>query len=74
MENINLVEWLGYAASGLVAISFLMKSINKLRFINMVGAIFFVIYGVAIHAVPVVLVNLFVVGVNIYYLVRKPAT
>ena len=37
MENINVVECLGYLASVLVAVSFLMKSINKLRFINMVG-------------------------------------
>ncbi|HWR44971.1 hypothetical protein [Sporomusa sp.] len=73
MGTINLVEWLGYLASGLVAISFLMKSINKLRFINVVGAILFVIYGVAIQALPVVLVNLFVVGVNVYHLVRKNA-
>lgn len=71
MESINFVEWLGYLASGTVAISFVMKSINKLRFINLVGAILFVIYGIKIHAMPVVLVNLFVVGVNIYYLVWK---
>ncbi|GMB00016.1 hypothetical protein [Pelosinus sp. IPA-1] len=58
MENINLVECLGYLASVLVAISFLMKSINKLRFVNMVGSICFVIYAVAIHAIPVALINL----------------
>ncbi|HWR09341.1 hypothetical protein [Sporomusa sp.] len=73
METINVVEWLGYLASGMVAVSFVMKSINKLRFINLVGAILFVIYGIAIQAVPVVLANLFVVGVNIYYLVWKNA-
>ncbi|MDF2873941.1 MAG: hypothetical protein K0R22_624 [Sporomusa sp.] len=73
METINVVEWLGYLASGMVAVSFVMKSIKKLRFINLVGAILFVIYGIAIQAVPVVLANLFVVGVNIYYLVWKNA-
>jgi hypothetical protein len=69
--NINWVEWLGYLASILVAISFLMKSIYKLRLINMIGAVLFVIYGAAIQAIPVVLINLFVVGVNSYYLLRK---
>jgi heme exporter protein D len=70
MENINLVQCLGYLASVLVAISFLMKSINKLRFVNMVGSICFVIYAVAIHAIPVALINLFTVCINVYYLTQ----
>ena len=71
MESINLVEGLGYVASVLVAISFLMKSINKLRFVNMVGGICFVIYAVAIQAIPVALINLFTVCINAYYLAKK---
>lgn len=69
--NINLIEWLGYFASVMVAISFLMKSVNKLRFVNILGAICFVIYSVAIKAWPVALINLFTICVNIYYLARK---
>lgn len=68
MENLNLVECLGYLASVLVAISFLMKSINKLRLVNMVGSICFIIYAVAINAIPVAIINLFTVCVNVYYL------
>lgn len=67
----NLIEWLGYLASGLVAISFVMKSINKLRLVNMIGAACFVIYSVVNHVWPVALINLFTIGVNIYYLTRK---
>lgn len=73
MENINLIEWLGYTASVLVAISFLMKSINRLRIVNTVGAIFFVIYAFAINAIPVALINCFIVCVNIYYLTTQNA-
>lgn len=71
MEKINLVECLGYLASVLVAISFLMKSINKLRFVNTLGAICFVVYAVAIHAIPVALINLFIVCINVYYLTQR---
>lgn len=71
MENINWVEGLGYVASVLVAISFLMKSINKLRLVNMIGGLCFVIYAVAIQAMPVALINLFTVCINAYYLVKK---
>lgn len=73
MENSNVIEWLGYFASVLVAISFLMKSIDKLRFVNMLGAICFVIYAVAINALPVALINCFIVCVNVYYLIKKNA-
>ena len=73
MENINSTEWLGYFASLLVAVSFLMKSMNKLRFINMLGAICFVIYAVAIKAIPVALINFFIICVNVYYLTQKNA-
>lgn len=71
MESINVVEGLGYLASILVAISFLMKSINKLRFVNLIGSICFVIYAIAIHAIPVALINLFTVCINVYYLTSK---
>ena len=73
MENSNFIEWLGYLASVLVAISFLMKSIDKLRFVNMLGAICFVIYAVAINALPVALINGFIVCINVYYLIKKNA-
>ncbi|MBH1941726.1 YgjV family protein [Mobilitalea sibirica] len=67
----TVIEVFGYLASGLVALSFLMKSMNKLRFVNMIGAALFVIYSVAIKAWPVALINLFVVGVNIFHLRRS---
>lgn len=71
MESVNYIEWLGYVASILVAISFLMKSVYKLRFINTIGAICFVVYAVAIKAFPVAVINLFIICVNAYYLIKK---
>jgi hypothetical protein len=65
------IEWLGYLASILVAISFLMKSIAKLRFLNMIGAICFVIYAIGTKSFPVALINSFIVCVNVYYLTKK---
>lgn len=74
MGNISSIEWLGYFASIMVAISFLMKSVKKLRFVNMIGAACFVIYSVVIKAWPVALINLFTICVNTYYLTRKDIT
>ena len=66
----NLVEWFGYTASIVVAVSLLMSSIIKLRWINMVGALMFTGYGLLIHAYPVALLNFTIAGINVYYLTR----
>lgn len=63
-----IAELIGYVASILIAFSLMMKNIIKLRLLNLIGAISFVIYGLIINAFPVLIVNLFVAMVNIYYL------
>ncbi|RMF55545.1 MAG: hypothetical protein D6746_13460 [Bacteroidetes bacterium] len=68
MDTQTLYEIIGYVASVLVAVSLMMRSILKLRIINMLGAITFVIYGLLIEAYPVVLVNFIIVLINLYYL------
>ena len=62
------IEWLGYIATFLVAVSFLCKSMTRLRAINALGATLFVIYSLIISAYPVALLNAFLVGVNLYQL------
>ena len=70
METIPLVEWLGYLASVITAISLLMSSIIKLRWFNLFGSLTFCVYGFVINAYPVGLFNGFIVFVNIYYLFK----
>ncbi len=59
---------LGIFASILVAISLSMKAMFPLRIINLVGAIAFIIYSYLICAWPVLLVNVYVAGTDIYHL------
>jgi hypothetical protein len=68
--NISLLEWIGYLASVIVAISLTMSSIKRLRWLNLIGAAVFSFYGFAIQAYPVGGLNLFIVFANIYYLIR----
>ncbi|MFA8344405.1 MAG: hypothetical protein ACEPO8_15630 [Rhodothermaceae bacterium] len=65
MDEKFVLEIIGYIASGLVAVSLMMTSIIKLRVINLLGAIFFVAYGMLISAYPVALVNFIIVIINI---------
>ena len=63
-----MVELIGYAASFFVAVSLLMVSLVKLRVINLIGASFFTLYGLLIGAWPIVMTNVFIMGVNLYFL------
>jgi len=68
MDPQLVYELIGYAASVLVAVSLMMRSILRLRILNLIGALFFTIYGLVIGSYPVAGVNLFIVMVNLYYL------
>lgn len=59
---------LGYVASGVIAISMMMNSILKFRWINLLGASCFSFYGFAMGALPVGFLNGFIVCVDLYYL------
>lgn len=70
MDHLSALQLLGYAASILIATSLLMRSIVRLRVINMVGAATFSLYGFLIGAYPVALLNLMTTGINIVQLIR----
>lgn len=63
-------ELIGYLGSVLVAVSLMMQSVFRLRIINLIGALIFAVYGFLIHALPIVLLNSLIVGVNMYYLAQ----
>lgn len=66
----QILLWIGYAASGVIALSMTMNSIVKFRWINLVGASTFATYGFMIDAFPVMFLNGFIVSVDIFYLLR----
>jgi uncharacterized protein with PQ loop repeat len=71
MFGISLTEWVGYSASLVLMISFLMKNINTLRIVNSTGCLLFVIYGFLLATSwPIIISNTFILGVNIFYLTK----
>lgn len=66
----DFIEILGYLATALVAGSFLMRDVIKLRALNASGAILFVIYGLIQQTYPVALLNAFLVVVNVFYILK----
>lgn len=68
--SFNWIDWFGHTASIVILISLMMKSIVKLRWINMVGGALFSSFGFLIGSMPVAFLNLGVVFIDIYYLYK----
>jgi len=64
------VEMLGYLAMVAVGVSIAMKKIYYLRIWNLTGAVLFTIYGYLIESNPVMILNIILTLLNIYYLVQ----
>jgi hypothetical protein len=72
METITSTEWVGYLASIVLMISFVMKNIRNLRLINSIGALLFVVYGFMLNTSwPIIITNVFILGVNVIYLTKN---
>ncbi len=67
---LDITELIGYGASFFVAISLLMSSFIALRVLNLIGAVAFVTYGVLIGSIPILITNSFIMGINIWFLLR----
>jgi hypothetical protein len=71
LRKTKQMEYLGYLASALVVLSFAMKNMTILRWINLLGCGVFVIYGFHIMEWPIIITNVAIVFINCYYLFRK---
>lgn len=74
MLNVPLIEWVGYGASLFIAISLLMTDLVKLRIINSIGCLLFVIYGFTVGAYPVAIANIIIILINLYHLYKLAGT
>ena len=65
------VEIVGYLASIVVLCSFTMKDVKKLRRVNIVGCLLFVVYGFMMPTLrigmPIIITNAAIIGINVYY-------
>ena len=67
--NIYL-EIFGYIGTVLVIVSMMMKSIDKLRAINIAGGTISMIYSVFVNAWPIVVMNACLISINSYHLIK----
>ena len=65
-----IIELIGYLGSALVVFSMLMTSIVKLRVVNTVGCVIFTAYAFVIGSYPTAVMNLCLMGINVFQLFR----
>lgn len=65
------VEAIGYAASALVVVSLTMRSILRLRIISLCGSATFLTYGILIESTPIIITNLCIAAINVWFLRKE---
>ena len=65
-----MIELIGYIGSALVVFSMLMTSVVKLRVVNTIGSAIFMGYALVIGSYPTALMNLCLIAINVFQLVR----
>jgi hypothetical protein len=60
------LDWIGWIATAIFVGSYLCKDPTTLRRVQALAASLWVVYGLMIHATPVVVANLLVAGIAIY--------
>jgi hypothetical protein len=68
----KMINWeiFGYIGTALILTSFLIEDVFKLRLVNTIGAVFWIIYGLGISAGPTIVVNLCVIVIHLIWFYR----
>lgn len=64
------IQALGYAGSAIILVAFLMVSVVKLRFLNAIGCVICIFYGLLTHTYPTAIMNMILLVINIFHLVK----
>ncbi len=68
----EIAAYIGYAASVFIVLSFVLKEVRKIRFVNLFGCICFVVYGVYSGMLwPIIIPNLLLCFIHFYHLVKR---
>jgi hypothetical protein len=66
----EIIEIWGYLSMILVLVSMMMKNMKKLRILNSIACSMFVVYGVTLSAYPIVVMNILVIFINIWRILK----
>ena len=64
-------EIIGMIATAFIVIGFMFSSERKIRIINALGAVLYVVYGILIHSYSNIVLNSILVAVHLYKLIQQ---
>ena len=68
----EITNFVGYAASFFVVLSFILKKLKNIRIVNLIGCFLFVLYGIFNgYLWPVIIPNGFLCFIQVYHLIKK---
>lgn len=65
-----MIEIVGTLGSVLIVLSFVFKNIRTIRIVNLAGSVLFIIYSLNLQAWSSVGLNVVMIGIHLYYLIR----
>jgi len=72
LSNITVADIFGYLASVFIVLGFFFSHITKIRVLNAIGCVCFVVYAIVYEAWPVLIPNAILLIVQLYYIIFKP--
>lgn len=62
---------LGWAATAVFAVSYFVRNPVRMRLVQGAASILWILYGVVIHAVPIIVANILVASLAVFSAVRE---
>ena len=69
-----MIDIIGYIGMVLILYSFTITDMRKLRLVNSIGSIFWIIYGLGIMAGPTIMVNSCVLCIHLHWFYKNRKT
>lgn len=64
------MEAIGVLATIFIVVAFMLEGELKIRVVDLVGAVLFVVYGMLINSFSVVLLNFILVAIQVYKIIK----
>ena len=66
-----MIDIIGYIGMAVILYSFTIENIYKLRLVNSIGSIVWIIYGLGIMAGPTIMVNSCVLAIHLHWFYKN---
>jgi len=66
-----MIDIIGYIGMALILYSFTIENMYKLRLVNSIGSMVWIVYGIGIWAGPTILVNSCVLMIHLYWFYKN---